>query len=55
MLSKIDEKVLKISGEKYNLYTNMGKDYISDGYQYEQSFEKITFLFFTYKVEDIYH
>lgn len=52
MLSKIDESI-EISGEKYNLYTNMGKDYISDGYQYEQSFEKDYIPIFTYKVEDV--
>lgn len=52
ILSKIDESI-EIEETKYNLYTNMGKDYISDGYQYEQSFEKDYIPIFTYKVEDI--
>ena len=52
MLSKMDESI-EIEGEKYNLYTNMGRNYISDGYQYQQSFEKDYIPIFTYKVEDV--
>ncbi len=52
MLSKMDESI-EIEGEKHNLYTNMGRNYISDGYQYQQSFEKDYIPIFTYKVEDV--
>jgi predicted glycogen debranching enzyme len=52
ILSKIDESI-EIAGQKYNLYTNMGKDYIADGYKFQQSFEKDYIPIFTYKVEDV--
>ena len=52
ILSKIDESII-IDNKKYNLYTNMGKDYISDGYQYQESFEKDYIPIFTYKIEDV--
>ncbi len=52
ILSKIDE-ALEINNKKYNLYTNMSKDYISDGYKYQESFEKDYIPIFTYKVEDV--
>ena len=45
ILSKIDESII-IDNKKYNLYTNMGKDYISDGYQYQESFEKRLYSYF---------
>ena len=32
ILSKIDESI-SFNGEKYNLYTNMNIDYISEGYK----------------------
>lgn len=51
ILSKIDESI-EIGSKKYNLYTNMGKDYISDGYKNQESFEKDYIPTFTYKVED---
>lgn len=51
ILSKIDESI-EIGSKKYNLYTNMGKDYISDGYKHQESFEKDYIPTFTYKVED---
>ena len=38
ILSKIDES-LEIEGKKYNLYSNICKNYISDGYKYLESFE----------------
>lgn len=52
ILSKIDESI-QIENKKYNLYTNMCKDYISEGYQYQQSFEKDYIPTFTYKVDNI--
>lgn len=52
ILSKIDEAI-EINDKKYNLYTNMSKGYISDGYKYQESFEKDYIPKFTYKVEDI--
>lgn len=52
ILSKIDEAI-EINDKKYNLYTNMSKEYISDGYKYQESFEKDYIPKFTYKVEDI--
>lgn len=52
ILSKIDEAI-EINSRKYNLYTNMSKGYISDGYKYQEGFEKDYIPKFTYKVEDI--
>lgn len=52
ILSKIDESI-EISDKKYNLYTNMSKNYISDGYKYQESFEKDYIPIFTYKVKDV--
>lgn len=52
ILSKIDESI-EINNKKYNLYTNMSKDYISDGYKYQESFEKDYIPKFTYKIEDV--
>ena len=52
ILSKVDES-LEIEGKKYNLYTNMANNYITDGYKYQEDFEKDYIPIFTYKVEDI--
>ena len=52
MLSKLDESI-ETNGNKYNLYTNMCKNYISDGYKNLISFEKEYVPIFTYKVEDV--
>ena len=52
ILSKIDESI-EIENKKYNLYTNMSKDYISDGYKYLESFEKDYIPIFSYKIEDV--
>ena len=52
ILSKIDESI-EVEGKKYNLYSNMGKNYIADGYKYLESFEKEYIPIYTYKVEDI--
>lgn len=52
ILSKLDESV-EINGKKYNLYTNMCHNYIAEGYQYLESFEKNPLPEFTYKVADV--
>ena len=51
ILSKIDESI-EMYGRKYELFTNIGKDYISQGYKYQESFTKEYLPIFTYKVED---
>jgi len=52
VLSKLDESI-EIEGKKYNLYSNMCKNYISDGYKYLESFEREYVPVFTYKVGSI--
>lgn len=52
ILSKIDESI-EIDNKKYDLYTNIGKNYISKGYNYLISFEKEYIPIYTYKVENI--
>lgn len=50
ILSKIDESII-IDKRKYELFTNVGKNYISQGYKYQISFEKSMLPVFQYKVE----
>ena len=52
ILSKLDESI-EIRGKKYELYTNVGKNYISDGYKYLESFSKEILPVFKYSVKDI--
>ena len=52
ILSKLDESV-EVDGRKYDLFTNVGKCYISQGFKYQESFEKDYMPTFTYKVEGI--
>lgn len=52
ILSKLDESI-KTNGKNYNLYTNVCKNYISDGYKKLVSFEKEYIPIFTYQVENI--
>ena len=52
ILSKLDESV-EIEGQKYDLYTNVCKEYIGKGYQYQEEFEKEHMPTFKYKVEDV--
>ena len=52
MLSKLDES-LEIKGKKYELFTNIGKNYISEGYKYLDSFEKNPLPEFNYKVKNV--
>lgn len=52
MLSKLDESV-EIRGRKYNLYTNICKNYISHGYNYLAEFEKEYVPVFKYKIGQV--
>ena len=52
LVSKLDECVI-IDGKEYNLYTNICKNYVSEGYKYLYSFEKEYLPIFTYKIENI--
>lgn len=49
ILSKVDESI-EIDGTKYDLYSNMGKNYLASGYQYIAEFEKEYVPIYTYKV-----
>ena len=52
ILSKLDESI-ETNGKKYNLYTNMCRNYISEGYKNLVFFEKEYIPIFTYQVENI--
>lgn len=52
ILSKVDESI-EIDGTKYDLYTNVCKNYISQGYKYLKSFEKEYIPIYTYEVGDV--
>ena len=52
VLSKLDESI-EIKGEKYDLYTNVCKDYISHGYQYQEEFTKDYVPVFKYKIGQV--
>ena len=52
ILSKVDESI-KIGDKDYKLFTNIGKDYISDGYKNQIEFAKEYIPIFTYQVEDV--
>ena len=52
ILSKLDENI-ETNGRSYDLYTNICKNHISEGYKNIVSFEKEYIPIFTYKVEDI--
>ncbi len=52
ILSKVDESI-EVGDRKYDLYSNIGKNYITKGYQYLVSFEKEYIPIYTYQVEDI--
>ena len=52
ILSKIDESI-EFNDNKYNLYTNMCKNSISEGYKYLINFDNEYLPNFTYKVEDV--
>ena len=52
ILSKVDESI-EIEGKKYNLYTNVGENYISQGFKYQKEFEKGYLPIFKYEVENV--
>lgn len=52
ILSKVDESI-ELDKKKYDLYTNVGKTYISKGCNYLVSFEKEYIPIYTYQVEDV--
>ena len=52
VLSKLDESI-EINGEKHNLYTNVCKNYISDGYKYQEEFEKEYVPLFKYRIGQV--
>ena len=52
ILSKLDESIT-IGNNKYDIYTNVGENYISQGFKYQVSFEKDYFPNFKYEVEDL--
>ncbi len=52
ILSKVDESI-QIENNKYDLYTNIGENYISQGYKYQEKFEKDNFPTYTYKVAGV--
>lgn len=51
ILSKVDESI-ELDNKKYDLYTNVCKEYISNGYMYQEEFEKEYVPIFRYKIED---
>ena len=52
VLSKLDES-LSIADRNYCLYTNVCKEYVSDGFKRLESFEKNYFPTFNFRIEDI--
>ncbi len=52
ILSKLDESIV-LEGKEYNLYTNVCKNFISDGYKKQIEFEKEIIPVFTYELEGI--
>ena len=52
VLSKLDESI-EINGEKHNLYTNVCKNYMSDGYKYQEEFEKEYVPLFKYRIGQV--
>lgn len=52
ILSKLDESIL-IEDKKFDLYTNVCNNYISEGYKHQESFQKEEYPEFVYKVEKV--
>ncbi|MBO4815975.1 MAG: glycogen debranching enzyme N-terminal domain-containing protein [Clostridia bacterium] len=52
ILSKLDESI-EMDGKTYNLYSNICRNFISDGFKYQEEFEKEYIPIFTYKVENV--
>lgn len=51
ILSKLDESI-EMNGKKYDLFTNMGKEYLTKGYEYQTEFEKSFLPIFKYQIEN---
>lgn len=51
VLSKLDESII-LNGRKHDLYTNVCRNYVSQGFKYLESFQKDILPIFKYKVED---
>ena len=52
ILSKVDESV-QIGDVKHDLYTNVGENYISEGFKYQEEFKKEYFPIFKYSVDNV--
>ena len=52
ILSKLDESI-EFNGNKYNFYTNICKNNISNGYEYMIDFDNEYIPRFTYKIKDV--
>lgn len=52
ILSKVDEAI-EMYGKKYDLYTNVGSEYTSQGFKYLESFEKEFVPIFKYNVNNV--
>lgn len=52
LLSKLDESII-VDDQKYDLFTNVCAQYISDGYKRLETFEKEFLPEFTFKIDDI--
>ena len=51
-ISKLDESIT-IGEQKFNLFTNLCKNYVSNGYKYLQSFEKNFIPVFNFEVNNV--
>ena len=51
ILSKLDECII-IDSKKHDLYTNICKNYVAQGFQYLETFQKDILPIFKYKVKD---
>lgn len=52
ILSKVDESI-QIGDVKHDLYTNVGENYISKGFEYQEEFKKEYFPIFKYSVDNV--
>ena len=52
VLSKVDESII-IDNNKYDLYTNVCTNYISQGFKYQEGFKKDIFPSFYYDVNGV--
>ena len=52
LISKVDESII-IGNEKFDLYTNLCRNFVSEGYKNLESFEKEYLPKFNFKVKDV--